>query len=202
MKEKLVNQVKKVFISMINKIQEMTNYLKNNLSSFRYEHCIIVGNEARKLALHYNLNGDLAYLAGISHDIAKELTFEENAYWIKIGKIPTYYQKEENSALLHGPVGAIILKEKFHLNAEVCNSVYYHTTGSPNMDDFAKIIFIADKIGRKDLDNFGIHLKNTAYQNLDESLLLYITKLEEDLKKEQKEISEPTKQLKARLLTK
>ena len=59
-------------------ICEIKNYLKSTLSDFRYEHSLMVANEAKKLAMHYNLDLDKAYIAGLVHDIAKEFSDEEN----------------------------------------------------------------------------------------------------------------------------
>ena len=58
-------------------IEKINEYLKNNLSEYRYEHSLLVANEAKLLAHHYNYNEDKTYLAGLVHDIAKEFTEEK-----------------------------------------------------------------------------------------------------------------------------
>ena len=64
-------------------IEQIKNDLKNNLSQFRYEHSILVAEEAKKLANHYNIDEEKAYIAGLVHDIAKEFSDDENSKWIK-----------------------------------------------------------------------------------------------------------------------
>ena len=57
-------------------ISKIKTDLKNNLSEYSYEHCIMVANEAKKLAIHYNVDPEKAYLAVLVHDIAKEYSDE------------------------------------------------------------------------------------------------------------------------------
>lgn len=59
-------------------IEIIKNDLKKTLTKFRYKHSLKVADEAKKLAKHYNYDEKKAYLAGLIHDIAKDLTEEEN----------------------------------------------------------------------------------------------------------------------------
>ena len=64
-------------------VEEIKKDLESLLSEYRYNHCLRVGETAKDLAKHYNLNEEEAYLAGLTHDIAKEFTMEENEQFIK-----------------------------------------------------------------------------------------------------------------------
>lgn len=64
-------------------IETIKGELKKSLSPKRYNHSILVAEEAKSLAKHYHINEEKAYLTGLIHDIAKELTEEENIYWIE-----------------------------------------------------------------------------------------------------------------------
>ena len=59
-------------------IEKIKTDLKDRVSEYRYEHSLMVADEAKKLAKKYNLDEDKAYVAGLVHDIAKEFTHEEN----------------------------------------------------------------------------------------------------------------------------
>ena len=49
--------------------------------------------------------------------------------------------------ILHGPVGAWIAENEFHItNEDILNAIRYHTTGRANMSKLEKIIYIADMI--------------------------------------------------------
>ena len=130
-------------------IETIKAELKNSLSPKRYNHSILVAEEAKKLAKHYHINEEKAYLTGLIHDIAKELTEEENIYWIKKGKLSKDLENKENINIKHADIGAVIAKEKYNLDDNICNAIKYHTIGNKNMDLLAKIIYIADKIGRE-----------------------------------------------------
>ena len=62
-------------------IEQIKKDLKKYLSEIRYEHSILVAEEAKKLAKYYNENEEKAYIAGLVHDIAKEFSDEENEKW-------------------------------------------------------------------------------------------------------------------------
>ena len=130
-------------------IKTIKKNLKKELSPFRYDHSIRVAKEAKKLAKHYQINENKAYLTGLIHDMAKELTEEENIEWIKKGKQSNDLQKEECKNIKHADIGAVIAKEEYNLDDDICNAIKYHTVGRVGMNDFEKIVFLSDKIEPK-----------------------------------------------------
>ena len=111
-------------------IETIKAELKNSLSPKRYNHSILVAEEAKKLAKHYHINEEKAYLTGLIHDIAKELTEEENIYWIKKGKLSKDLENKENINIKHADIGAVIAKEKYNLDDNICNAIKYNTIGT------------------------------------------------------------------------
>ena len=177
------------------KIEKINQFVKENLSTYRYEHSILVAKEAKSLAKHYHIEEDKAYLAGLLHDVAKELTEEENEKWIEIGHLSKNLNKKENKNIKHADIGAIIAKEKFKLDDDICNAIKYHTIGNKNMDTLAKIIYIADKIGRKNIPDDLIPVKKLAYENLNKALLFCIEKQQINLKEKGLNLHQDTKEL-------
>lgn len=162
-------------------IKQIQREIKEKISEFRYEHSIRVAEEAKELAKHYKINEEKAYLAGIIHDIAKEFSNEENEKWIEKYNMPKELLEPEYRNIIHSDIGAVVAKEKYHLDDEICNGIKYHTIGDVSMTLFDKIIFIADKIGRKN-NNLEIEqIKELAYQNIDEALKFYLIKRRERL---------------------
>lgn len=50
-------------------------------------------------------------------------------------------------ALLHGPAGSIMAKTVYGIkDRDIQNSIFFHTTGRPQMELLDKIIFLADYI--------------------------------------------------------
>ena len=81
--------------------------------------------------------------------------------------------ERKNPGLLHGKIAAVFCKEKYGFTEDMQKALEYHTTGEPDMDDLAKIVFIADKteVGRKNNDWEKIREKEK--EGLD-ALLLFI----------------------------
>jgi predicted HD superfamily hydrolase involved in NAD metabolism len=89
------------------------------------------------LAERFGQNPDYCSLAGLSHDICREMNrFElENL----TGRTAEHY------VLLHGHAGAEFLKKEFHMeNQSILDAVRYHTSGNRGLDDIAKIVFLSD----------------------------------------------------------
>ena len=133
----------------MNKIEEIKKDLKNILSSKRYEHSIGTMEKARNLAKKYGEDEEKAALTGLAHDIAKEMTINEYKKYIKETNIQLTQEDKNCTNVLHGIIGADIVKKKYNFTDEMCRAIYYHTTGINNMTIFEKIIFLADKIEEK-----------------------------------------------------
>lgn len=161
-------------------IDKIKNDLKNNLSEFRYEHSLIVAKEAKLLAHYYHLDEDKAYITGLIHDIAKEYTDEKNKYYFQKYSVDYKLFNPEYRPVLHAEIGALVAKNKYNMEEDVCQAIRYHALGNINMNLFDKVIFIADKIGRKHITVEIEKLKNLAYENIDQAIIFY---LEEKRKK-------------------
>ena len=148
--------------------------VKENLSKFRYEHSIMVANEAKKLAIKYNYDENKAYIAGLLHDIAKEFSDDENKKWIKKCNLNEKLLDKRYKDIIHADIGACFVKSKYNLDDEICNAIKYHTIGHVPMDTLDKIIFIADKIARKNITSIIKEEKKLAYKDLDRTLVLII----------------------------
>ncbi len=131
-------------------IEDVKEKVKNSLSEKRYNHSIGAMKEAGELAKIYGENQEEARIAGLLHDIAKESIkiTEKNEIFNFLNKhdMPADEIEKDNIGLLHAKMGAIIAKEEFGVSKKVQNAIKYHTTGNVNMDLFAKIIYLADKI--------------------------------------------------------
>jgi nicotinate-nucleotide adenylyltransferase len=176
-------------------IEKIKTDLKDRVSEYRYEHSLMVADEAKKLAKKYNLDEDKAYVTGLVHDIAKEFTHEENAFWVKKYNLSKDLLLESNHKIIHADVGAVYVKEKYGFDDEICMAVRYHTIGNPNMSTFDKIIYIADKIGRKDKDEFIMNLKKIAYEDIDKAVYVFLLHQKEKFDKKNKSLSNSTLEL-------
>lgn len=157
-------------------------YLKKHLSEFRYTHSLRVAKEAQKIARVYHVDEKKAYLVGLAHDVAHEYNEKDNLFWIKKYNLPSWCLEKSYENILHSDIGALVAKDLFSFDEEMCQAIKYHTIGNVKMDLFAKIIFIADKIGRKNLDSQMEKVKNVVYGgNIDQALIFYFEILKNSL---------------------
>lgn len=154
-------------------IKKIDKDAKQMLSEKRYIHSVGVMRKAEQLAKKYGIDVNKAKLAGLAHDIAKEMSKEDILKYVQEYHIFVDEYEAENLGLLHGKIGADFCKNKYGFSEDMQESIEYHTTGRPEMDDLAKIIFIADKTeeGRTYVDFAKVAEKEEEGLN---SLLLYI----------------------------
>ena len=126
--------------------------IKNMLSEKRFNHSERVVKRAIEYAKIYNVDIETVKLVAISHDIAKELSEEENQEYISKYNIKLDDIEKVNKSLLHAKIGAYICKEKYGFTDDMVNSVRYHTTGRENMSVLEKIVYLGDATeeGRKE----------------------------------------------------
>lgn len=127
-------------------IEKIKEDLKKILSEKRYIHSIGAMEKAIELAKEYGENVEKAALTALTHDIAKEMTIEEYYKYAEENNINLSKDDKMCTSVLHGIIGADIVKKKYEFTDEMCKAIYYHTTGITNMTTFEKIIFLADKV--------------------------------------------------------
>ena len=121
--------------------------LKEKISDGRYEHSVNVAKAAVKLAKIYGEDSEKARVAGLLHDIAKEMSTEEHLEILKKSNLPFENFAKVSPKVLHGPAGSAYVKENLKITDEsILGAIRYHTTGRENMTLFEKIIFVADYI--------------------------------------------------------
>lgn len=126
-------------------IAEYKKIIKTMMSENRYNHCVNVSKEAVKLAKRYGGDEEKAAVAGILHDITKEMPKEEQLQiMLDSGIILDDIQKNAPK-LWHGISGSVYIKNHFDIDDEdILNAICYHTTGRAGMSLLEKIIFVAD----------------------------------------------------------
>lgn len=159
-------------------IVEIKKDLEKKLSPKRYKHTINVAETGKEYAKIYNMDEDKAYLSGLLHDCAKgleqEYILEYEDDWIK------FLEENDdidifNKNLLHGYIGVVVAKKKYDIHdIDILDAIKYHSTGSENMSNLAKIILIADKIEPSRKYPSISDIRKTCKKNLDDGLYLII----------------------------
>jgi len=128
-------------------MEKYKKIIEKRLSKKRYEHSLGVAETAKKLAVFNNVNSDDAYIAGLLHDYAKELSSQELLQIAKNNQLIVDEVEIIVPQLLHGPVGAYLLEQEMGVkNKDILQAVRFHTTGCYDMGTLSQILYIADII--------------------------------------------------------
>lgn len=146
MQKQISDMTKQEKQNLLKKIEED---LKQTLSEKRYIHSIATMKKASELAKKYNQDELKVMLTALAHDIAKEMSIQEYYEYALNNNIEFSEDDKMCPNVLHGIIGASIVKEKYGFTKEMQDAIYYHTTGRANMTLFEKIIFLADKTEEK-----------------------------------------------------
>lgn len=128
-------------------LKSLKNDLKNRFSQKRFIHTEGVVEVAVKLAKKNNVNIENTIIAALLHDYAKSLSENELIKYAKRINGDIDSTEMEIVEVLHAPVGAFLVKEKYDIiNKKILEAIRYHTIGSPGLGKLALIIFAADFI--------------------------------------------------------
>lgn len=127
--------------------ERVKNYAKAVLTKERYEHSVRVAETASRLCKKYGLDASRGYLAGIAHDMCKDMSDEKIAALAREdGKAITALEAQKPS-LLHGRAAALMLRRDFGVtDKDILQAVAVHTFGEAGMCSLSKVVYAADKI--------------------------------------------------------
>lgn len=147
----------------------------------RVRHVQGVEEEARRLALRWGTDPELAAEAGILHDITKKLDLNQQLLLCEEYGIITDELERSNEKLLHSKTGAAIARARFGVCDEVYTAIEWHTTGRPDMSMPEKVLYIADYI-EPARDFEGVErLRNLSYEDIDAAMELGLRMSLEDI---------------------
>lgn len=131
------------------------NWARRVLSLYRFAHSRNVALHCADLAARFKIDADEAYLAGLVHDICKEMSLAGMLSLAQKDGRPLSLEEEASPALLHGRAAAVFIEEQLGIHHKgIIEAVRVHTIGGKNIGELAKIVYCADKIeaGRRDVD--------------------------------------------------
>lgn len=151
---------------------DLMRRLAEHLSPRRLEHSRQVAETAAELAVRYGLSAEPAWLAGILHDCARELSPKEMLTAARQAELSWGVEEEWEPVLLHAPLAAQWAKSRYGVDdADVLQAIALHTTGAPQMRLLDKILYLADLI-EPDRDFVGVvELRELAETDIDRALL-------------------------------
>lgn len=127
------------------KYSEYIQLLRKKLDDYRFEHSKAVSLKAMELARLYGEDQEKAYVAGLLHDIMKNLTEQEQLLFFASSAIMLTDVEKASPKVWHAISGAEFIKSALNItDSEIINAVRFHTTGRSGMSTLEKIIYIAD----------------------------------------------------------
>ncbi len=148
--------------------------LKQKLREKRFKHSLAVADCSKDLAKIHGENIEKAYIAGLFHDFAKELSNDESLKYLnEMKEVDEFLLKTPN--LAHGKIAAYILQKEYNLkDAEILSAISKHTFGDIDMTALDKIVYIADAIEpNRNYENCQ-KIRDLAYKDLDLSCIEYL----------------------------
>ena len=145
---------------------------KQKLSSERFQHTVEVAGSAKLLAEKYGADAEKATLAGLLHDLMKDISKEEQLYIIEKSDIILSYCDKASPKLWHSIAGAAYLRDELKITDEdIFNAVRYHTTGRAGMSLLEKVIYIADYISADRTYSGVEEMRRLAENSLEDAML-------------------------------
>ncbi len=128
-------------------IQEHTQDVKGSMGEHRWQHTLGVRRTAVALAEKYGGSMVKCAAAAFYHDCAKDMSPKDMRRILLTHGTDASDEVLQSGAMMHGPVGAILAEEKYHVyDREVLDAIRYHTTGREEMTLTDLVIFVADAI--------------------------------------------------------
>jgi predicted HD superfamily hydrolase involved in NAD metabolism len=154
---------------------DLLKILRENLSPSRVRHSLSVAVLARKMGQRFGWDPEMAFRAGLLHDVAKEWPSKRlDAHVRKFKlKVPeAAFIRRHNPALFHSYVSAGLAKRNGWLtNPAALKAIAAHTLGRLNMGTADKILYVADLIAL-DRDFPEVRMvRRMAFKNLDDAFV-------------------------------
>jgi predicted HD superfamily hydrolase involved in NAD metabolism len=135
--------------------------VRANVKSQRFEHILRVAKLAREIALANDIDPDRTYLAGILHDLARDLSNEE---LLRLAP-PESEMDSQHPLTVHGRAARAILEAEGFDDTDILVAVEDHVTGPRSGNRMAMAVYVADvsEPGR----GVNHHIRELALVNLE-----------------------------------
>jgi len=126
-------------------VTDLEKTVADRLSRERWQHTLGTAVTARRLAPSLRADPRKAWVAGLVHDLARDLPSAELLSLARRFGILVGAMEREAPELLHGPVGAELARRELGIDdLEVLDAVARHTVGGPDLSPLALTLYLAD----------------------------------------------------------
>lgn len=125
----------------------LKKWVQKRVSTKRFKHIAGVAEAGEKLANLHGIDPLPVVLACWLHDSCKEIKASELVQMAEDYAIELTDMDKKNGHILHGPVAAQVVKEKFAITShDVLTGIAEHTLGGLSMTTVSKIVYLADTL--------------------------------------------------------
>ena len=160
---------------LLQRLQTRLNSLPDGLQAHIYR----VRDVAQELAARHGIDPDRAELGALAHDVCRAVPGDDLLKMSANLGVPVTDVDRDFPLLLHGPVGAALLRKEDGLtDLALYEAVRWHSTAHSSLDDLGKLIFLADKLEpqKAAVYSYQARLHEMALESLDLALLEFLTR--------------------------
>ena len=160
---------------MLQRLQYRLKALPGGLQSHIYR----VRDVALELAAPHNMDLQQAELGALAHDVCRAVPGEDLIRMASELDVPVSDVEQDFPLLLHGPVGAELLRKEEDLNDDILyEAVRWHSTAHASLNPLGKLVFLADKLDpqKAAVYSYQAKLHDMALESLDLALLEFLSR--------------------------
>jgi predicted HD superfamily hydrolase involved in NAD metabolism len=160
---------------MLQRLQYRLKALPDGLQSHIYR----VRDVALELAAPHNMDLQQAELGALAHDVCRAVPGEDLIRMASELDVPVSDVEQDFPLLLHGPVGAELLRKEEDLNDDILyEAVRWHSTAHASLAPLGKLVFLADKLDpqKAAVYSYQAKLHDMALESLDLALLEFLSR--------------------------
>ena len=142
-------------------------------------HIYRVQQVALDLAHQHAIEEEKAKLGALAHDVARAMKGDLLLQKAREFGIAVHPVEERVPILLHGPVGAEILRRMDGLDdQDVYEAVYWHSTAHAGLGPVAKVVFLSDKLDPHKVSRYPFQqeLRDLAVKSLDRAIFEFLNR--------------------------
>ena len=125
--------------------KEYLQFLRSRAPEKTVSHCIFVAEYLTSFAEGLGIAHDDAAAAGLLHDVCRRASAQELLAQAREYGLPLGEAQLARPMLLHGAVGAELVKRDLGIDDEgVCEAIAWHTTGRPGLGVLGQALYVAD----------------------------------------------------------
>ena len=142
-------------------------------------HIYRVRDVALDLAAGHGIDSERAELGALAHDVCRAVPGDDLLKMSRDMGLEVTDVDQDFPILLHGPVGAELLRREDDLNDHgIYEAVRWHSTAHASLDSLGKLVFLADKLDpqKAAVYSYQARLHDMARESLDLALLEFLSR--------------------------